>query len=205
LRCVVVAGEACPPELVRLHCERLPGIGLHNEYGPTEATVWATACELTRDVEGPVTIGRPVPGARIYLLDDTRRAVPIGAPGEICIGGAFVARGYLGQPDETGRRFIPDPFSAHGRLYCTGDRGRYLDDGRIEFLGRADDQLKIRGFRVEPGEIERVLCQYPGIGEAAVVLTPAPVASSVEALTTALLERTDADAERLLATVEAHA
>jgi amino acid adenylation domain-containing protein len=205
LRCVVVAGEACPPELVRLHCERLPGIGLHNEYGPTEATVWATACELTRDVEGPVTIGRPVPGARIYLLDDTRRAVPIGAPGEICIGGAFVARGYLGQPDETGRRFIPDPFSAHGRLYCTGDRGRYLDDGRIEFLGRADDQLKIRGFRVEPGEIERVLCEYPGIGQAAVVLTPAPVASSVEALTTALLERTDADAERLLATVEAHA
>ena len=202
LRCVVVAGEACPAELVRLHRERLPGVALHNEYGPTEATVWATACELTGVLDGPVTIGRPVPGARIYLLDATRRPVPIGAPGEICIGGAFVARGYLDEPEQTSTRFIPDPFSPGGRLYCTGDRGRFLDDGRIEFLGRGDDQLKIRGFRVEPAEIEHVLREFPRIREAAVALAPTPGASSVQSLTNALLERTDEDVERLLATVE---
>jgi acyl-coenzyme A synthetase/AMP-(fatty) acid ligase len=131
--------------------------------------------------------------------------VPIGAPGEICVGGAFVARGYLDETDQASTRFIPDPFSPDGRLYCTGDLGRFLDDGRIEFLGRRDDQLKIRGFRVEPAEIEHVLREFPGIREAAVALAPGPGASSVEGLTSALLERTDEDVGRLLATVESRA
>ena len=203
LRCVVVAGEACPVEVVRLHRRQLPGVELHNEYGPTEATVWATADELTRHADGPVTIGRPVPGARIYLLDARLRPVPVGVPGEICIGGAFVARGYLGQPEETARRFTADPHRPAGRLYRTGDRGRYLEDGRIEFLGRTDEQLKIRGFRVEPAEIERTLATHPGVREAAVALVRPGLPAEVDALTTALLERSDGDVERLLATVEA--
>jgi amino acid adenylation domain-containing protein len=202
LRCVIVAGEACPPEVVRLHRERLPGVALHNEYGPTEATVWATAGELTREPEGPVAIGRPVPGARVYLLDERLRPVPIGATGEICIGGAFVARGYLDQPEETARRFIDDPFLPGGRIYRTGDRGHFLDDGRIEFLGRADEQLKVRGFRVEPGEIERALQAYRGVREAAVVLRRPLDADDIDALTDALLARSDGDAERLLTAAE---
>jgi amino acid adenylation domain-containing protein len=202
LRCVIVAGEACPPEVVRLHQQRLPGVALHNEYGPTEATVWATAGELTREPEGPVTIGRPVPGARVYLLDERLRPVPIGATGEICIGGAFVARGYLGRPEETARRFVEDPFVPGGRIYRTGDRGRFLDDGRIEFLGRADEQLKVRGFRVEPGEIERALQAYRGVREAAVVLRRPLDPDDIDALTDALLARPDADTERLLAAAE---
>lgn len=202
LRCVIVAGEACPPGLVRMHRERLPGVELHNEYGPTEGTVWATADELTRDRAGPVTIGRPVPGARVYLLDERLRPVPVGAPGEICIGGAFVARGYLGQPEETARRFVADPFVPDGRLYRTGDRGRFLNDGRIEFLGRGDEQIKVRGFRVEPDEIERALRSYPGVREAAVVLAKPAVSSDIDALTAVLLERADSDVERLLGAVE---
>lgn len=202
LRCVVVAGEACLPEVVQMHRERLPGVKLHNEYGPAEATVWATADELTRHLGGPVTIGRPVPGARVYLLNERLRPVPIGVAGEICIGGAFVARGYLGQSEETARRFVADPFVPDGRMYRTGDRGRFFDDGRIEFLGRADDQIKVRGFRVEPAEIELALRSFPGVREAAVILATPAVSSDVDALTSALLERSDADVERLLAAVE---
>jgi amino acid adenylation domain-containing protein len=202
LRCVIVAGEPCPPEVVRLHGARLPGVVLHNEYGPTEATVWATADELTHDPNGPVTIGRPVPGARVYVLDNGLRPVFVGAPGEICIGGAFVARGYLGQPEETDRCFVPDPFVPDGRLYRTGDRGRFLDDGRIEFLGRMDEQLKVRGFRVEPAEIERALRSVPGVRDAVVVLAFPQTAADVDALTATLLSRSDADVERLLEAVE---
>ena len=202
LRCVVVAGEACPPEVVRMHSERLPGVQLHNEYGPAEATVWATADELTHHLGGSVTIGRPVPGARVYLLNEQLRPVPIGVAGEICIGGAFVARGYLGQVEETARRFVADPFVPDGRMYRTGDRGRFLDDGRIEFLGRADEQIKVRGFRVEPAEIERALRSFPGVREAAVVLSTPTVSSDVDALTLALLERSDAEVERMLDAVE---
>jgi nonribosomal peptide synthetase protein BlmX len=202
LRCVIVAGEACPPEVVQMHRERLPGVQLHNEYGPAEGTVWATADELTRHPTGTVTIGRPVPGARVYLLNDRLRPVPIGVAGEICIGGAFVARGYLGQMEETARRFVADPFVPDGRMYRTGDRGRFLEDGRMEFLGRVDEQIKVRGFRVEPAEIERALRSFPGVREAAVVLATQTVSSDVDALTSALLERSDADIERLLDAVE---
>jgi amino acid adenylation domain-containing protein len=202
LRCVIVAGEACPPQVVRLHGERLPGVDLHNEYGPTETTVWATADELKRDSAAPVTIGRPVPGARVYILDEQLRLVPAGAPGEICIGGAFVARGYLNAPEDTARRFVTDPFVPGERIYRSGDRGRFLDDGRIEFLGRVDEQVKVRGYRVEPGDIERALLDCPGVRDAAVILASPMMPPDVDSLTWALLERSDAEMERLLAAVE---
>jgi amino acid adenylation domain-containing protein len=203
LQCVIVAGEACDADVVRLHQARLPGVALHNEYGPSEATVWATAAELTGLDGRPVTIGRPIPGARVYLLDEGLRPVPAGSVGEIYIGGAGVARGYLTMPEETALRFIDDPFEV-GRLYRTGDRGRFLADGRIEFLGRLDEQLKIRGFRVEPREIESALGEHPALRAAAVTLVsagPAP-AEDAATLVASLAALPVADAERLLHDVE---
>lgn len=206
LRCVIVAGEECPPHVVRLHHARLPGVPLHNEYGPSEATVWATAGVLempawSRDER--VTIGRPVPGARVYLLDDALRPVPAGAVGEICIGGAGVARGYLGRPDETDRRFVADPFVLGRRIYRTGDRGRYRADGQIEFLGRTDDQIKVRGYRVEPGEIECALAAHPAVREAVVAPVRPWLPDDPDALA-ALLADLPADvADRMLRDAEA--
>jgi amino acid adenylation domain-containing protein len=209
LRCVIVAGEECPPDVVGLHHELLPGTTLHNEYGPTEATVWATAAELERPTDDSpdvrVTIGRPIPGARVYLLDDALRPVPTGAVGEICIGGAGVARGYLGMPDATARRFVSDPVAPGRRIYRTGDRGRFRTDGQIEFLGRDDDQIKVRGFRVEPGEIERAIGAHPAVREAAVALVRPPLASDPATLAAALAELPEADAEQVMRDVEAMA
>lgn len=211
LHCVIVAGEACPAEVVRLHHARLAGTELHNEYGPSEATVWATAGELTAaDGEGhrPITIGRPIPGARVYVLDQRRRLVPMGSVGELCIGGLGVARGYLGEPGETGepgttaRRFVDDPFNPGARMYCTGDRASFRPDGRLDFLGRVDEQLKVRGFRVEPGEIERALAEHPAVREAAVALVARAATVSTEALVDALMARPAHEAERLLHEVE---
>lgn len=205
LRCVIVAGEACPPEVVRRHHMQLAGVPLHNEYGPSEGTVWATAGELGPAVgigDAPVSIGRPVPGARVYLLDEELRLVPTGAAGELCIGGAFVAREYLGMPDETAHRFLADPFNDGGRLYRTGDRARFLADGTLEFLGRGDRQIKVRGFRVEPEEIERVLAEYPGINEVAVELVrPAPP-SDADSVVATLAALSPEDAEQFLQAVE---
>ncbi|HSM06180.1 MAG TPA: amino acid adenylation domain-containing protein [Longimicrobiales bacterium] len=174
LRRVVVAGEACPPSVVDLHRRTLPGAELHNEYGPSEATVWATVADLSGDAPPEVTIGRAVPGVLVYLLDGVGRPVPVGVPGEIWIGGGTVARGYLGDPRLTEERFVPDPFSGRGRMYRTGDRGRFTTDGRLQFLGRIDDQLKVRGHRVEPSEVERALEAHPGVSEAAVTLSAPP-------------------------------
>jgi amino acid adenylation domain-containing protein len=205
LRCVIVAGESCPADVVRRHHARLRGVALHNEYGPSEATVWATAGELTH-AEGSanhVTIGRPIPGAHVYLLGEDLRPVPLGAAGELCIGGAIVAHGYLGMPDETARRFITDPFATDGRLYRTGDRARFREDGSLDFLGRMDEQLKVRGFRVEPGEIERALELHPAVQAAAVALVPDPIAASPAALAEALAGLAPHDAEAILQTIEA--
>lgn len=197
LECVVLAGEACPPSLVDRHHELLPRVRLVNEYGPSEATVWATAGELRPD-DGPVvTIGRPVPFVRVHLLDPDGRPVPVGAPGEICLAGETVARGYLG--DEEGGRFIADPFLPGGRMYRTGDRGRFRRDGRLDFLGRLDDQLKVRGFRIEPGEIEGILDGAPGVAEAAVVRHAPGATPDVDTLVRALVDRAGDDAEALLA------
>ena len=145
---------------------------LHNEYGPSEAHV-VTELALGRDSENwpkRPSIGRPIANTQIYILDRHYKPTPIGVPGELFIGGAGLARGYMTLPEVTADKFVPDPFSSEpgARLYRTGDLARYLANGNIEFLGRLDHQLKIRGFRIEPGEIEVVLCQHPAIQEAVV-------------------------------------
>jgi nonribosomal peptide synthetase DhbF len=175
LKQVVTGGEPCTSDFVEKVARWAPSASLTNEYGPTEATVWATVqrcaeCALT----GPIPIGRPIANTRIYILDPAGDPVPAGAVGEIHIGGAGVARGYLNQPDLTAERFLRDPFAeaaghANARMYRTGDLGRWLPDGTIDFLGRNDHQVKIRGFRVELGEIEARLGRYDGVHEAAVL------------------------------------
>ncbi len=170
LRRVVVAGEACPVDVVALHRARLPRVELHNEYGPSEATVWATVADLSTRPNEPVTIGRPVAGSRVYLVDSHFEPVPPGEVGEIVVGGPGVALGYLGRPDLTNERFLADPWLDGARVYRTGDRARRRADGRLEFLGRADDQIKIRGYRVEPAEVELALQAHPEVAEAMVGL-----------------------------------
>jgi acyl carrier protein len=140
-------------------------------YGPTEDTVYSTCALRLR--AGPATIGRPIANTRIYLLDANRQPVPIGVPGELYIGGAGLARGYLQRPELTASKFIPDPFSGNGggRLYQTGDLARYLADGNIQFLGRIDNQVKLRGFRIELGEIESLLLIHPKVHQAVVIVS----------------------------------
>jgi acyl carrier protein len=143
-----------------------------NMYGPTETTIYTTWHEIAPGAAGAPPIGRPVANARAYVLDASGEPVPVGAPGELHVGGAVVARGYLGLPGLTAERFVPDPFGAEpgGRLYRTGDRARWRADGALEFLGRTDAQVKVRGFRIEPGEIEAVLREQDGVREAVVVV-----------------------------------
>jgi hypothetical protein len=168
LRRVMCSGEALPYPLQSRFFARLPTVELHNLYGPTEAAIdathWACQPQTTLPV---VPIGRPVANTQLYILDPHLRPVPIGVRGELHIGGVQVARGYLNRPELTAERFIPDPFSTRpgARLYKTGDWARYLPDGSIEFLGRIDNQVKVRGFRVELGEIEAVLGQHPEVRE----------------------------------------
>ncbi|MGF6351683.1 amino acid adenylation domain-containing protein [Variovorax sp. W2I14] len=177
LRQVVIGGDAVGAAALDAWWRRgghRPALA--NAYGPTETTINATVA-FCRAEDSPQSIGRPVPNARIYLLDAHGEPVPIGAVGEIWIGGAGVARGYLHRPDLTGQRFAADPFvppSANApmpRMYRSGDLGRWRADGTIEFLGRDDRQVKIRGFRIEPGEIEAALMRMGGIREAAVIAT----------------------------------
>ncbi|MEV0728359.1 amino acid adenylation domain-containing protein [Polymorphospora sp. NPDC050346] len=144
-----------------------------NHYGPTEATVGITTDRVRPDDTGPgmVPIGRPLPHARVYVLDSTGRPAPIGVPGEIYLGGDRLARGYLGRSDLTAQRFVADPYGPPGsRMYRTGDLGRWLPDGRLAFLGRGDHQVKLRGYRVELGEVEAALRDTAGVGQAVVVL-----------------------------------
>jgi amino acid adenylation domain-containing protein len=166
LRTLVVAGEACPAELARRWSE---GRSMINAYGPTEATVCATAGPL--DDCGRVTIGRPIDNVRVYIVDADLQPVATGVAGELLIGGAGVARGYLRRPELNAERFVADPFAARDgtRVYRTGDRARFLEDGRIEYLGRVDRQVKIRGFRIEPGEVEAALLQHEPVREAVVI------------------------------------
>jgi acyl-CoA synthetase (AMP-forming)/AMP-acid ligase II len=141
-----------------------------NAYGPTEATIWASLYECRGDERNNPPIGRPISNTQIYILDEQGAPVPIGVTGELYIGGAGVARGYLRRPDLTAERFVADPFAGApgARMYRTGDLGRFLPDGNIEFLGRNDFQVKIRGFRIELGEIEARLSEHAGVHEAVV-------------------------------------
>lgn len=141
-----------------------------NNYGPTEATVVATSIHLSEiPADGPLTIGRPISNTRIYILNDALQLMPVGVTGEIYVGGDGLAIGYLNREELTNTRFITDPFNNNGRLYATGDLGRWLANGTIEFMGRKDYQVKIRGYRVEPGEIESVLQQHPLVTQAVIL------------------------------------
>ncbi len=169
LTTAIVAGEACPRELVERHFATLPDVELHNEYGPTEGTVWSTVHKCAAGAPRTlVPIGRPVPGVDVYVLEASGAPAPIGLPGELHIGGAQVSPGYLGRPELNAEKFIADPFRAGGRLYKTGDLVRFLPDGTLEFLGRIDHQVKIRGYRIELEEIETVLVTHASVREAVV-------------------------------------
>ncbi|HEX9941014.1 MAG TPA: phosphopantetheine-binding protein, partial [Thermoanaerobaculia bacterium] len=166
--------ERLLPERLATWQRRFPSHPLFNTYGPTEATIQVTGVDLnvpgmTGRPEPP--IGRPLPGAGVWLLDALGEPVPLGAAGEVCLGGPLLARAYLDQPDRTAERFVPHPFSAMpgARLYRTGDLARLLPDGSLEFAGRIDGQVKIRGYRIEPGEVETVLARHPAVQAAAVV------------------------------------
>jgi natural product biosynthesis luciferase-like monooxygenase protein len=169
LRRLLVGGEALPSDLGRRLAAAVGG-SVHNMYGPTEATVWATTHRV-RDEDGPVPIGRPLANARAYVVDRALRPAPTGVPGELLLGGPGVARGYRGRPALTAERFVPDPFSGErgARLYRTGDLARRRTDGRLEFLGRLDHQVKLRGHRIELGEVESALRAHPVVRDAVVV------------------------------------
>jgi amino acid adenylation domain-containing protein len=168
LRCVLSGGEPLPSDLVKRFFERFD-CELHNLYGPTEAAVSVTTWQCRADDETPVVpIGRPVANTQIYVVDSRLEPLPVGVWGELLIGGAQVARGYHDRPDLTADRFVANPFGA-GRVYRTGDIGRWNVAGVLEFGGRIDDQIKVRGFRVELGEIEVVLREHESVAESAVV------------------------------------
>ncbi|WP_257386260.1 non-ribosomal peptide synthetase [Tahibacter caeni] len=173
LRHVVCSGEELPPTVAEVFLRRFAPTALHNLYGPTEASIEVTWHRCTPD-HGAVRIpiGRPIDNCRLYVLDARHRPLPPGVPGELYIGGLPLARGYWNRPALTSERFLPDPFAddVHARMYKTGDQARWLANGEIDFLGRNDAQIKLRGFRIELSEIESHLARYPGVEEAAVAL-----------------------------------
>jgi acyl-coenzyme A synthetase/AMP-(fatty) acid ligase len=191
LRAILTGGDA-------LRQRPRPGLGVtvYNHYGPTETTVIVTHGTVAdSDTDRVITIGVPTDNAELYLLDERGRLAPRGIGGELYIGGVQVARGYLDRPDLNRERFVPSPFTSGGRLYRTGDLARWRNNGELEFLGRADRQIKVRGFRIEPGEIETRLRAHPAVADAFVIadgvdanrrrlvayLAPAPAAAVPDA------------------------
>ena len=163
---VLCGGEALSQELAKQLCSHADEVW--NLYGPTETSIWS-AIERVRATERTPAIGLPIANTRIHILDAVMEPAPVGVAGELYIGGEGLARGYLGRPDLTAERFVPDPFTRGQRLYASGDLARYGVDGTIEYLGRIDSQVKVRGFRIEPGEIESALVSLPGVREAVVL------------------------------------
>ncbi|WP_330261192.1 non-ribosomal peptide synthetase [Streptomyces sp. NBC_00539] len=178
LREVMTGGEAASPPMVRRVREACPDTTVTNAYGPTETTTFSAVFPLApgRPVpDGRIPIGRPLDGTRLYVLDDRLAPVPPGVPGELYIAGSGLAQGYLNRPGLTAERFVACPYGPAGeRMYRTGDRARWNAGGQVEYLGRADRQVKIRGLRIEPGEIENVLAAHPAVGQAAVTVVTGP-------------------------------
>jgi amino acid adenylation domain-containing protein len=175
LRELLVGGDA----LSSVHIEKVmaacPGVTLVNGYGPTENTTFSLTHRIGPDDLGRIPIGRPIAHSTAYVLDDRGRLCPVGVPGELCLGGDGVARGYLGRPELTAERFVEDVFSpGGGRLYRSGDLARWRPDGVVEFLGRRDHQVKIRGFRIEPAEVEKAMLGHPDVAEAIVIARSRP-------------------------------
>jgi non-ribosomal peptide synthetase component F len=173
VRALVIGGEALHMESLAFWRTHAPLTRLINEYGPTETVVGCCVYEVAEDdpVSGPVPIGTPVANSQLYVLDDSLQPVDKGATGELYIGGDGVGLGYLNRRQLTDDRFIPDPFSRNcrGRLYRTGDLARFNDDGNLVYLGRIDNQVKVKGFRIELDEVETILNQFAGVRECAVV------------------------------------
>jgi amino acid adenylation domain-containing protein len=169
VRVVNLAGEALPTKLAQQIYEKTKVSKVYNLYGPTEDTTYSTYTLVPRG--GEVTIGRPLPNTQAYILDENRRPLPIGVPGELYLAGDGLARGYFGREDLTQERFVPNPFAnrSGARMYRTGDLARFLADGNIQYLGRIDNQVKVRGFRIELGEIETVLAKHPSVQSALVI------------------------------------
>jgi natural product biosynthesis luciferase-like monooxygenase protein len=167
LKAMMVGGEAFPPALAR-DLQRLVGGTVMNMYGPTETTIWSTV-ETLGEIDAGVPLGKPLRNQQVHVLDRRLRAIPDGVPGELVIGGKGVTRGYLNRPELTAERFVAHPFRDGERVYRTGDLARYRGDGSIEFLGRLDNQVKIRGHRIELGEIEAELAAHPTVREAVVI------------------------------------
>ena len=176
VRQLLAGGDVLSPPHVRRVLEQFPGCRLINGYGPTENTTFTCCHPVTEKAAGrrAIPIGRPIANTRVYVLDERMQPAPIGVPGELYTGGDGLALGYLGRPELTAEKFVPDPFGGGpaGRLYKTGDRVRWLADGAIDFIGRIDSQVKIRGFRVELDEIEHALGRHPGLRTCAVVAQP---------------------------------
>ena len=176
VRQLLTGGDVLSVPHIKRAIAALPGCRVINGYGPTENTTFTTTHSVagTEDIGRTVSIGRPIANTRVYILDRHWQLAPIGVAGELCAAGDGLARGYLGQPDLTAVSFIPAPAGEKPgeRLYRTGDRARYLPDGRIEFLGRIDRQVKVRGFRIELEELETLLGQHPAIRQAVVVAEP---------------------------------
>ncbi|WP_043777302.1 non-ribosomal peptide synthetase, partial [Amycolatopsis rifamycinica] len=171
LREVWTGGDVVPAAAVRRVLAACPGLRVVDGYGPTETTTFATAHPMAEVVPDRIPIGRPLDGMRARVLDADLRPVPPGVPGELCLAGAGLARGYRGRPGLTADRFVADPAGPPGaRMYRTGDIVRWTAEGELEFLGRVDDQVKLRGFRVEPGEVEAALARHPDVAQAAVVV-----------------------------------
>lgn len=168
LRLVVCGGEELPVHVAERFLELVPDAALLNFYGPTEVSFDATVAPITWPVPAPVPIGRPVAGVQAYVLDAGGAAQPVGVPGELFLGGVQIARGYLDMPGRTAESLVPHPFRPGERLYRTGDRVRWRADGNLEFLGRQDNQVKVRGYRVEPGEVEAVLRSHDAVDNVAI-------------------------------------